>query len=71
MKNTDKGGTDKSRYTLSLMNANGATVASRDDVQSNTSVQLDTSTYAAGMYLLVLKGSNGTVKSTKVVKINQ
>ncbi len=34
-------------------------------------MQIDTRTYAAGVYLLTLTGNGGILKTTRVVKINQ
>ena len=59
----------QTRYSLSLININGATVLSKT-ISNSIPVILDTKSYASGIYLLTVKGSDGTIKSTKVLKIN-
>jgi hypothetical protein len=59
---------NKEVYTLSIVNANGSIVENKL-LASNATIQIATSSYPAGIYLLVLKNKGGVIKSTKVVKI--
>ena len=55
-------------YILSFININGATLFSKS-INSNKSVYIDTKYFSAGMYLLRVIGSNGTIYKTKLIKI--
>ena len=50
--------------------ANGSTVSTQS-ITANSTIEMNTATYPAGMYLLTLKGADGVTKSTQVVKVNQ
>ena len=62
--------TAKEIYNLSLLNSNGSTVITKS-VIANTTVSLSTEAFPAGTYLLTLRSHDGTVKSIRVVKVNQ
>lgn len=57
-------------FSLSLLSANGITVANKP-ITANSTLQWDTATLPAGVYLLKLAGKNGTVQSTQIVKLNK
>ena len=63
-------GSTKPRYTLNLTNGYGATLLS-NRITGNLTLQLNTKSYPAGMYVLSVRGSDGTVLSKKVIKIGQ
>ena len=58
-----------SNYTLSLVSPSGAAIATKP-IAANSTVELNTVSYPAGLYLLTLKSRNGTIKSLRAVKIN-
>ena len=60
----------RSHYTLAVLNSAGATIATQS-IKPNSTLELNTASYPAGVYLLTLKGSDGITKSTQVVKVNQ
>ena len=60
----------KTVYILTVLNASGATLATKR-ILPNTTLQLNTAAYPAGVYLLNLKSSDGVSQSLQVVKINK
>ena len=60
----------KGVYTLAFLDANGSTLTTKS-ISANSITEINTATYPAGIYLLVLKGTDGKTESTRVVKINQ
>lgn len=60
----------RSLYTLSLLNTAGSTLSTQT-IKPNSTLELNTAAYPAGVYLLTLKGTDGVIKTTQVVKVNQ
>ena len=57
-------------YSLSIINTAGSTLNTKS-IAPNSTIVMNTQNYAAGTYLLTLRSRDGTVKSRRVVKINQ
>ena len=57
-------------YTLSVLNSAGSTLSTKS-IAPNSTIVMNTQNYAAGTYLLTLRSRDGTVKSRRIVKINQ
>ncbi len=61
----------KQNFSLTLLDANGKIVSTQTILGLTATARLQTTSYAPGMYLLTLKGTDGALQSTKVIKINQ
>lgn len=61
---------DKNSFSLSLLNENGVLLATKSHISNNLSIHFDTKTYPAGVYVLLLKGSDGSIRNTKAIKLN-
>ena len=59
------------RFSLSLLNESGVILSSKPLVTINSLIEFDTKIYPAGVYFLVLKGTDGTVQNSTVVKLNK
>jgi PKD repeat protein len=67
--NTGKVNIDQSDYNLSLVTNTGTVLQSRKLPNLQSTVSLDSKTYASGIYFIVLKNSKGEVQSMSVVKL--
>ena len=61
--------TNETGYTLELMNLNGNTLQRIKLQNLQSVVSIDSKTYPAGVYFVVLKNAKGDVQSTRVVKL--
>ncbi len=65
IKNSDS----KASYSLSVVDADGKTISTKSINGSENLLRFNTTSYASGMYLLILKSTDGLTQATKVVKI--